>query len=708
MYYELLSEPIRRYIRDKRWESLRPIQAAAIVKILSTENNYILASHTASGKTEAAFLPILSKVDFNERGVQVLYISPLIALINDQFFRVEELCKYLDVTVTRWHGEASKSLKEKLVNNPSGIVLITPESLEAMFSNKPYHIAALFGNLKFIVIDEIHHFIGTERGTHLKSLIARIKQKARLPIRTIGLSATIGDYDEAKKFTGEESKTKVLLDKTTKVVHAEFRFIKAEGANIPMELIEDLYEQTKNKKVLIFPNARTYVEEIATRLKNMAEKRKGHQNYFSHHSSIDKALREHIEDFAKNNNGQHFCIVCTSTLELGIDIGAVDLIVQVNSTFSIASLIQRVGRSGRTEGTRSNLLLYATREWSLLQSAACWELYKEGFIEPPESQARPFDVLFHQVLSVLKERSGLSRVALLDWIKDNAAFSGIGREEADLLIGYMINKEYIEDLRRELIVGVEGEVLTTGRGFYTVFQADENMRVVHAGKVLGDIPFSPQLMTFQNIFLAAKIWEIVYIDLDARRVEVIPANNGRRPFFFGNPADIHPRIRRKMLQLLCRDIHINEMDENSAKAIDDIKQLFHGIAIEDLDYDRPVLQDGSLLQWYTFNGTRVNRTILFLLKSKKIEVKYNEEMSLFEFQAGEGVLEKMIKRITIKADAFESLVNRMAEKEVKAFWFPKWGEYLSVELKRAYLMENYFDPAGTLTFLNNLRTKYRL
>jgi ATP-dependent Lhr-like helicase len=152
MSYNLLSEPIRKYIRDKGWDALRPIQAAAILKIVTTDNNYILASRTASGKTEAAFLPILTKTDFNQIGVQVLYISPLIALINDQFFRIEGLCRDLEIKVTKWHGEANKSLKLELIKNPGGIVLITPESIEAMFVNAPYNVSALFGNLKYIVI----------------------------------------------------------------------------------------------------------------------------------------------------------------------------------------------------------------------------------------------------------------------------------------------------------------------------------------------------------------------------------------------------------------------------------------------------------------------------------------------------------------------------------------------------------------------------
>src|SRR5690554_5847453 len=176
MSFDLLSEPIRKFIRDKGWEQLRPIQNAAISKILSSDENFILASKTASGKTEAAFLPILSKVNFNDSGVQVLYISPLIALINDQFYRIEELCKNLEVTVTKWHGEANRTLKNKLINQSEGIVLITPESLEAMFVNKPFNVKHLFSNLKYVVIDEIHSFVGTDRGIQLKSILNRLQK----------------------------------------------------------------------------------------------------------------------------------------------------------------------------------------------------------------------------------------------------------------------------------------------------------------------------------------------------------------------------------------------------------------------------------------------------------------------------------------------------------------------------------------------------
>ena len=237
MSFNLLSEPIRKFIYEKGWDELRPIQNAAISRILGSDENYILASRTASGKTEAAFLPILSKVDFNEPGVQVLYISPLIALINDQFYRVEELCKNLDVDVVKWHGEANKTVKDRLLKNPKGIVLITPESLEAMFVNKPFNVKQLFSNLKYVVIDEIHSFIGTDRGIQLKSILSRLQQVNHKSFSIVGLSATIGDYVEAKKFTGDELKTKVLLDKTAKEINSTFKYFKYKKTTNEISLV---------------------------------------------------------------------------------------------------------------------------------------------------------------------------------------------------------------------------------------------------------------------------------------------------------------------------------------------------------------------------------------------------------------------------------------------------------------------------------------
>lgn len=703
MSFELLSEPIRKYIRDKRWESLRPIQIAAIDKILSSNENYILASRTASGKTEAAFLPILSKLNLNEQGVQVLYISPLIALINDQFYRIEELCKYLDVEVTKWHGEASKSLKEKLIKNPKGIVLITPESLEAMFINAPYNVKGLFSSLKYVVIDEIHSFIGTDRGVQLKSILSRLQQINLSKFSVVGLSATIGDYNEAKKITGDETNTKVLLDRTAKELESRFKYFESETAELPIELFKDLYAETKDHKVLIFPNSRGRAEEIAVKLKKISEKLKGHQFYFSHHSSIDKELREYVEFFAKNNQRNNFCISCTSTLELGIDIGTVDEVVQVDATHSVASLIQRVGRSGRREGEKSELILYATNKWSFLQSFACWLLYKEEFIEPFHSSEKPYDILLHQILSIVKELSGCKKEDLLKRIQINFAFSNISVAETQEIIEHLIKTDLLELIQGELIIGIDGEKIVNSREFYSVFKSEPNFKVVNAGKAIGEIPFSPQIRVDENILLAARIWKMVDIDFKANKIEVIPTKDGKKPLFFGTDGIIHPKVRERMLQVLFETNEFQELDNASKDILQILKKDFSNFPIENLNNDRPIIHKENKAILYSFHGTRVNRSLYFLLNKTEYVSIYEEHSSSFEIPITVSQTDQLFAKMKTIFNNIDLHIENEMKTNQSILDFSKWGRYLPLQYQCKLLKEKHFDFDTTRNFLENLK-----
>ena len=703
MSFDLLSEPIRKFIRDKGWEQLRPIQIAAIAKILASDDNFILASRTASGKTEAAFLPILSKVNFNDSGVQVLYISPLIALINDQFYRIEELCKNLDVTVTKWHGEANKTLKERLIKEPNGIVLITPESLEAMFVNKPFNVKHLFSNLKYVVIDEIHSFIGTDRGIQLKSILSRLQKVNSKSFSIVGLSATIGDYDEAKKFTGDEFKTKVLLDRTAKEINALFRYFKNKNEELPLELLKDLYIQTKDNKVLIFPNSRGRAEEVAVKLRKISDKVKGHPNYFSHHSSVDREEREYVEYFAKNNNRHNFCIACTSTLELGIDIGTVDEVVQIDATHSIASLIQRVGRSGRKDGESSNLFLYATNEWSLLQSIACWLLYKEGFIEPPQKNVKPFDILVHQALSITKGHSGILLTELINQLKENAAFREIELSEIDEILKYLIEIDFLEKLQHEVIIGVEGEKVVNSRDFYSVFKTEENFKVVNAGNTIGEIPFSPQIIEDENILLSAKIWKIKFIDHKAKKIEVIPTKDGKKPMFFGGGAIIHQRIREKMFEVLYSKTEYDFLDQPSCDETEIMRKDFSVFNINDLQSERPLLTAEKHLQLFTFTGTRVNRTIQLLLNIAGIKNTLDDSSSSFDIEVPKQELISKWSFLSFPLTDIDIHISTLLQTNPALLDFSKWGMYLPDNYKIKLIKDRYFNIAQTRQLLTTIK-----
>lgn len=703
MSFDLLSEPIRKFIRDKGWEQLRPIQNAAISRILSSDENFILASRTASGKTEAAFLPILSKVNFNDSGVQVLYISPLIALINDQFYRVEELCKNLDVTVTKWHGEANKTLKDRLIKQPTGIVLITPESLEAMFVNKPYNVKQLFSNLKYVVIDEIHSFIGTDRGTQLKSILSRLQKVNSNYFSIVGLSATIGDYNEAKKFTGDELKTKVLLDRTAKEINTVFRFFKNKNEELPLELLKDLYIETKDNKVLIFPNSRGRVEEIAVKLKKISERVKGHPNYFSHHSSVDREVREYVEYFAKNNKRNNFCISCTSTLELGIDIGSVDEVVQIDATHSIASLVQRVGRSGRKDGESSNLFLYATNQWSLLQSIACWLLYKEGFIEPPEKNEKPYDILVHQALSITKGHSGILLTELIKQLKENAAFNLIELLEIEEILQHLIEIDFLEKLQHEVIIGVEGEKVVNSREFYSVFKTEENFKVVNAGNTIGEIPFSTQIIEDENILLSAKIWKIKFVDHKAKKIEVIPAKDGKKPMFFGGGAVVHQKIREKMFEILYSTTEYDFLDAPSFDEIEMMRKDFAVFDIKDLQYERPLLTAEKHLQLFTFTGTRINRTIQLLLNIVGLKNTLDDSSSSFDLEVPKQELISKWNYLSFPLNNIDTHISTLLDTNPTLLDFSKWGIYLPEAYKIKLIKDKYFDIEMTNTLLNTFK-----
>lgn len=702
MSFDLLSEPIRKFIRDKGWEQLRPIQNAAISKIISSDENFILASRTASGKTEAAFLPILSKVNFNDSGVQVLYISPLIALINDQFYRVEELCKNLDVTVTKWHGEANKTLKDRLIKQPTGIVLITPESLEAMFVNKPFNVKQLFSNLRYVVIDEIHSFIGTDRGTQLKSILSRLQRVNSNSFSIVGLSATIGDYNEAKRFTGDELKTKVLLDRTAKEINALFRFFKNENEELPLELLKDLYIETKDNKVLIFPNSRGRAEEVAVKLKKISDRVKGHPNYFSHHSSVDREVREYVEYFAKNNKRHNFCISCTSTLELGIDIGSVDEVVQIDATHSIASLIQRVGRSGRKDGESSNLFLYATTQWTLLQSIACWILYKESFIEPPEKNEKPYDILVHQALSITKGHSGILLIELIKQLKENSAFNLIEQSEIEEILQYLIEIDFLEKLQHDVIIGVDGEKVVNSREFYSVFKTEENFKVVNAGNTIGEIPFSPQIIEDENILLSAKIWKIKFVDHKAKKIEVIPAKDGKKPMFFGGGAVVHQKIREKMFEVLYSKTEYDFLDEPSFDEIEMMRKDYAVFDIKDLQSERPLLTAEKHLQLFTFTGTRINRTIQLLLNIAGIKNTLDDSSSSFDIEVPKQELISKWNYLSFPLTDIDTHISTLLETNPTLLDFSKWGIYLPKSYQIKLVRNKYFDIEQTKELLSKL------
>lgn len=716
--YNLLSEPIKKFIYEKEWTKFTKIQNAAIPRIIETDNNYILSSKTGSGKTEAVFLPLLSMINSDEYGIKILYISPTIALINDQFKRVEELCEYLDIQITKWHSEASYSNKKKIIKAPSGIILITPESIEAMFIHHPEYISKLFFDLKFIITDEIHIFINSDRGTHLRSLLYRLRKYIPNSVRYMGMSATLGNFQVAKDFFGNYEKTRILIDESKKPVNVSLKYFefekkvqeKQDYKVLPDKLLKQVYKETKKIKSLIFPNTRAKVEYLAVKLRKINKDNKGTQNYFSHHASVSKNIREYVEKFAKLASYENFGICCTSTLELGIDIGSVDLIAQVDSTFSVASMTQRLGRSGRTEESQGFLNIYVTDKWNLLQSLAIFLLMKDGFIEPFKPRKYSINICFHQILSILKESFGKTREKLLTEIRSNYIFKNIKKKDVILLIENMKEKGFIEFINNELIFGLEAERFIRNRTIYTMFTEPIEYQVFFKDTKIGFLPVV-NTVYFEagiNLYLAAKIWKVESINHEVRKIYVSPEKKGKPPKFPGSGLNVHEKVRIKMLELLTSQKKYSEIDKESQLCLSKFRDEFSSMKIKNVKYERPMKKIDKQIQFYTFTSTKINKTLNILLKIIEVEFSYNEFYSLFVFRFTDFDFNKLRKKLLKLLENFEDILNNINPNKMylMANEFFKWSPCLPIKLIIKMLIADYFDVEGTKLFLEKINIQY--
>lgn len=677
--FSLLRREIREYIYDEGWDALRKIQEASIKQAHNTENNLVLAAPTASGKTEAAFLPAINQVKDWESGVKIVYVSPLIALINDQFSRIFDLCQYMDIPVTAWHGEASTTQKKNLLKDPKGILLITPESLEAMLALNPQNAQKLFGKTEWIIVDEVHSFLENNRGVQLSSLLERIKNYMDQDPRYIGMSATLNraDYDIVKDFFRSDRDTNVLLDNTKNEFVVTKSFYPENMQHESKEAFEEIYQHSLEESMLVFPNTRAMVETLSVGLTRIAKKHNTHTRYFAHHASVSKEMRLTAENFAKNARFEKFTIFCTSTLELGIDIGAVDSVVQYNAPQSVASLSQRLGRSGRKE--RKNILHFiATQEWPLLQGLATISLYEEGAIDRIDPIKKPYDVLAQQILSMILENFGMEKESVLTLNKTYKSWKMFSDEELESLLEYMLEFEFLEDLEGELIAGKEAERLLRSREFFAHFDSTDDFSVYNNMKKIGQVPLSVSVQVGQNIYLSAKAWQIKDIDVKGKKVHVELAVDGKAPIFHGDRADVTNEIRMRMREILL-DTSPYENDGNIKKILDKISAT----TLKEEGLNWLVTNDASGL--VTFKGTKINATLQLCLNMLNERSTYR----LYE-------QESFIYGPNIKADIKKLLQLKYSEKDIYKYLIK------NKDLAEVYLVSHKYR----ILLPDTLRVKY--
>ena len=721
--FDRLAPFIQDYIYENKWEELRANQVAACEVIFNSDDNLLLSSGTASGKTEAAFLPVLTELyEKPSNSVGVVYISPLKALINDQFKRLEQLLLDSNLPVTKWHGDASVTQKNRLIKHPEGILQITPESLESLLTNKRGACLSLFSDLRFVIIDEVHYFMRDVRGIQLLCVLERLIKLTGVNPRRIGLSATMGDLELAKNWlnigTGrecaapvtEEGKKRIRLHVERFVNYADKRDTEGDSEGADGGLAgnsgdrahyEYLFKQTLDKKTIIFANSREEIEYIMANLRQIALQYKAPDVYRVHHGNISALLRENTEDEMKSEE-EKIVTGATVTLELGIDIGSLDQAVQIGAPASVSSFAQRLGRCGR-RGQVPQLLFTFTESikinsddtlgpinWAFIRTIAIIELYlKDHWIEPIPPRHHAYNLLYHQTMSVLKSNGEMSPAALAQTVLGMESFRYISQEDYKKLLAHLLDLEQLQ--RTELgglIIGRAGEPIVNSHKFLTVFLAPEYLLVKEENRTIGTVDkVYPVGVRFA---LAGMSWETVDVNekskvIFVKKVPGISVVDWDVDF----TAELHTVLVRKIRSILKGEETYPYLSDSCKERLQEIRYITQNSGILDALVTPLSDRKYAVFPWV---GTRQLVTLHYALRQRGFKSRIPFPMSVYLeviYEGSCGELEQEIDDI-LRFDLDPYSLPLPDKIQIEG----KYNEFVPQELLRKQFIEDYLDFDG--------------
>lgn len=708
---------VQDFIYRNSWESLRAIQVAAGDAIFNTDDNVLLSASTASGKTEAAFFPILTL--FSEdmpKSVGAIYIGPLKALINDQFMRLNDLCEEAEIPVWHWHGDVSASHKAKLLKNPSGILQITPESLEALLLHKHAAIAKLFGDLRFIVIDEVHSLMRGDRGGQTLCLIERLSKAAGVNPRRIGLSATIGDLEETGKFlasgTGRGTVIPRIEAKGVKwrlsMEHFYISGKQSADGKEPKEALPVLenatdtapenadpglgyvFEHTRGKKCLVFVNSREECEAVTTTLRSYCEAKHEPNRFLIHHGNLSQSFRETAEAAMKDDDFS-MTTVTTATLELGIDIGRLERAFQIDAPFTVSSFLQRMGRTGRRdlppemwfvmreEQPEPRAMLPETIPWTLIQGISLVQLYlEERWVEPPKLDRLPYSLLYHQTMCTLASCGEMTPAALASRVLTLSYFHRITKDDFRIMLRHLLETDHIQRTENGgLILGLAGEREVNSFKFYAVFKENEEYTVRSDSQELGTIVKPPP--PGEKIAIAGQVWVVTEVD-HKHHLVYCEEVKGKVPAYFGEcPGDINTKVLERMRESLRENKTYPYVMANAAARLEQARHT----AVNSHMTEEPLINLGGDM-WCLFPWLG---SYAFLAMERFIKIKCAAKLGI----KGVDSSRPYFIRFTMKASR-EDFFRTLAEEAEKPFdpmelvypkeipLFEKYDDFLPAEL----------------------------
>ena len=584
------------------WRELRPFQEKVIPSVLAGEHLIVLAP-TAGGKTEAALFPVFSRMlSDGWNGLSVLYVCPIKALLNNLDVRLQRYCSLLGRRSALWHGDVKTSARQRILRDPPDCLLTTPESLEVMLVSRQVDRQSFFSNLRVVVVDEIHAFAGDDRGWHLLSVLERISRLAGRELQRLGLSATVGNPEDLLEWLAGscEGKRRVMLPPTSDDGEPDVKLDFVATLSNAATVISRLH---RGEKRLVFLDSRARVEELATRLREFDV------DTFVTHSSLSPEQRHQAEEaFAARED---CVIVATSVLELGIDVGDLDRVIQIDAPPTVSSFLQRMGRTGRRSGTKRNCLFLATSDDALLQAAAIIRLWADEFIEPVVPPSAPLHVLAQQLMALALQESGIGRHAWRDWIGAVPAFASLTAEEIADVITHMIASDILWDDEGILWFGRKGEEEFGRRNFMdilSVITSEPLFSVRHGRADLGfvhQLSFAVKHGERATLLLAGRSWAVNYLDWRRKIAYVEPTSERGKSRWLGVGRPLSFEMSQAIRHILATDTVSNHWSQRATDQIDVLRQEVPWLT----QRQTMVLSAEDTSTWWTFAGSRANAAI---------------------------------------------------------------------------------------------------
>lgn len=713
--FHLLDSRIQRWVWNQGWTSLLEIQENTIPLVLERNCDIIVSAPTGGGKTEAVFLPIISKMlnDPGSPGYYVLYISPLKALINDQTRRLTDLCRDLGVDITSWHGDVAGTKKNSSFKDPSGILIITPESLESVLMHRRDGLEYAFSHLHYIVIDEIHSFVGKERGKQIQSLLSRIDYIARCYIPRIGMSATLSDFEDIKCFLRPDRSVPCYVPKAGERCHEIQVLIKEFITNKDIDcdslIAEDLFKRLRGTNNLVFTQSRGSAEDFTVLLSNIS-KREGVPNEFLiHHSSIDKDDRHFLEQTLQEGR-KPTTAICTSTLELGIDVGSVNSIAQIGTCPSVSSLRQRLGRSGRRDAP-SKLRVYsidankpndtmACLSFSLIQNIAMIELIRENKFEPYNIERYHFSTLIQQILSLLTQYGSFYAKEGWTLLCQKGAFGNVTPEMFLDLLRSLGEQGIISQTRTgQLVIGEVGERIVRDIDFYAAFTSPKDISVIEkkTGKNIGTI--NQSIKEGSIIALSGRFWIVLERAEGDSRLYVEQTYSQGDHYFSSPHLDVDRIIVEKMREVYQADEVYPYLDINAKERLCLARSIYQKLGLEYTKSISLSIEDEEGFSreqevFFTWAGTKINRTLSLAARLAGYIGCYETDCFIWGFS---DEIANCLKSLGgVNPLELAALQSRF-EKEIE-----KYDEFLPSNLLDAEYAKTHLDADGLHHFISIL------